>query len=245
MTNRDSLDYDGLDGITQVPDKKSSWYSSPWLFALALIPLAGAFLLFGSKDQPSTSTPAEQTKDAASLSTSQFSPITSLTPAAETPPLTETMTNPISDQQTPMSPNPDQTDIDEITPQPESISDSQKTDISSETTTPSLFTQQFKFDSSKLIPLSKTELSDLVNAAKTCPNQIKLTGHTCNIGDIPFNQELGMARAKAVKKLLIANGFSAQKISTFSDGMNKPIASNDTRSGKAINRRVELRCLDN
>jgi len=107
-----------------------------------------------------------------------------------------------------------------------------------------LYTVHFKLDSSKLKSLSTTEVSDLLNAAQRCEKQIKLTGHTCNLGTDSSNKILGLTRAKAVKKLLVNNGVEPQRIVTTSEGMNKPSASNDTQTGQALNRRTELSCLN-
>ena len=107
-----------------------------------------------------------------------------------------------------------------------------------------LFTVHFKFDSSKLKALSSQVTSDLLNAAKSCSKQIKLTGHTCNLGPDFGNSFLGMNRAKAVKKLLISLGIEPSRIVTTSEGMNQPAAPNDTTEGQALNRRTELTCLD-
>lgn len=107
-----------------------------------------------------------------------------------------------------------------------------------------LFTVHFKLDSSKLNALSSSESAELINAAKRCTKLIKLTGHTCNLGTDASNKTLGLTRAKAVRKLLLNNGFDANRIITTSEGMNNPIASNDTPAGQALNRRTELSCQD-
>ncbi|OAI07837.1 OmpA family protein [Methylomonas methanica] len=107
------------------------------------------------------------------------------------------------------------------------------------------FTVYFKFDSSKLTPESANSANELLSAAKSCQNRIKLNGHTCNLGSDAANIQLGLTRANAVKKLLIANGIGAKVILTASEGMRKPAAPNDTKEGQALNRRVELQCVDN
>ncbi|MCQ8116441.1 OmpA family protein [Methylomonas rosea] len=107
------------------------------------------------------------------------------------------------------------------------------------------FTVYFKFDSSKLTPESANSANELLSAAKNCRNLIKLNGHTCNLGSDAANLQLGLTRANAVKKLLIASGIGAKAILTASEGMRKPAAPNDTKEGQALNRRVELQCVDN
>lgn len=107
------------------------------------------------------------------------------------------------------------------------------------------FTVYFKFDSSKLTLASVNSANELLSAAKNCQNLIKLNGHTCNLGSDAANLQLGLMRANAVKKLLIANGIGATAILTTSEGMRRPAAPNDTKEGQALNRRVELQCVDN
>ncbi len=167
-----------------------------------------------------------------------------------------------SDQDSLNEPNPQQSPIDhpiEYNPASAAI-DTQKADsaisppVSSQpidslndlkkTGAEPLFTVHFKFDSSKLKSLTSNEISDLLNAAKSCSKQIKLTGHTCSLGSDSSNSFLGLTRAKAVKKLLISLGIEPNRIVTTSEGMNQPTAPNDTKEGQALNRRTELTCLE-
>jgi outer membrane protein OmpA-like peptidoglycan-associated protein len=70
--------------------------------------------------------------------------------------------------------------------------------------------------------------------------QVVITGHTCNDGNPPLNQKLGLARAMAVKDALVQKGIPAERIQVQSEGERKPIASNDTEPGKRKNRRAEI-----
>jgi OmpA-OmpF porin, OOP family len=236
MSKQSSLDYDGLDGILQSSSSKARWYRSAWIFALAIIPLIGAFLLFRSNPQQPTSTLPLKPNNTPSL----------INPPTEKLPLPlATTSNSISHQQAPSTLDSNQPNVPEMVAETKPIQvDDSKIDLPPMTSTESLFTLHFSFDSSKLSALSKTQLTNLINAAKSCPNQIELAGHTCNIGNAASNQILGLTRAKAVKKLLMANGIAAQKIITLSRGMDSPITSNDSVTGQKLNRRVELTCQD-
>ncbi|UCE87885.1 MAG: OmpA family protein, partial [Deltaproteobacteria bacterium] len=55
---------------------------------------------------------------------------------------------------------------------------------------------------------------------------------------------LSERRAEAVKSYLAENGVGANRLSVQGFGESNPIASNDTRDGRALNRRVELKVLD-
>lgn len=239
MSKQGSLDYDGLDGILQSSSSKARWYGSPWIFALAIIPLIGAFLLFRANPQQPISALPLKPNNAPSIINHQAPP-TEVLPL----PLTTT-SNSISQQQASNTLDSTQPNVTEMVAETKPILvDDSKIDASPMASIESLFTLHFSFDSSKLKALSKTQLTDLINAAKSCPNQIELTGHTCNIGNAASNQILGLTRAKAVKKLLMANGIAEQKIITLSRGMDRPITSNDSVTGQKMNRRVELTCQD-
>ena len=106
------------------------------------------------------------------------------------------------------------------------------------------FTLYFAFDSARLSRLSAQQTTGLLGSAKACQGSIKLVGHTCNLGPGASNLLLGQARAGSVKKWLIRNGIAAERILAASEGMSKPVAPNDTKAGQALNRRVELYCLD-
>lgn len=68
--------------------------------------------------------------------------------------------------------------------------------------------------------------------------QLRVEGHTDNIGTGEFNQRLSMRRAEAVAREFAARGLSRASITTVGHGMAKPIADNKTEAGRAQNRRV-------
>jgi outer membrane protein OmpA-like peptidoglycan-associated protein len=72
---------------------------------------------------------------------------------------------------------------------------------------------------------------------------IEVVGHTDDVGDDDYNQELSEQRAKVVANYLIETGVPAYKISTVGAGEMMPIASNNTPEGRAENRRVEILVL--
>lgn len=67
-----------------------------------------------------------------------------------------------------------------------------------------------------------------------------LVGHTDNIGNATYNQELSQNRCQSVKDYLLKKGFKAKQIAYEGKGYEAPVASNVTDEGKAKNRRVEL-----
>jgi len=74
--------------------------------------------------------------------------------------------------------------------------------------------------------------------------RIIVEGHTDNVGGNAFNLQLSEARAESVRNALIEQGVSPNLISAVGYGQSKPVASNDTRQGRAQNRRVEIVVLN-
>ena len=73
------------------------------------------------------------------------------------------------------------------------------------------------------------------------PNaKFTVEGHTDSVGNAKNNMRLSEARALSVKSYLVENGVDEFKLSSAGFGEDKPVASNDTRSGRAQNRRVEI-----
>lgn len=99
----------------------------------------------------------------------------------------------------------------------------------------------FEPASTRLTPESSATVTDLAVVLKAYPNaQVELIGHTDNTGTPESNQALSLARADAVKGMLVNAGVVAERISTKGAGQNQPVASNDTEEGRARNRRLEL-----
>ncbi|TVR79208.1 MAG: OmpA family protein [Chitinophagaceae bacterium] len=72
---------------------------------------------------------------------------------------------------------------------------------------------------------------------------IKLEGHTDNIGGAEFNMNLSRSRAKSIKRFLTDRGISGERIIVEYYGEEKPIADNDTPEGRQRNRRVEMQII--
>lgn len=72
---------------------------------------------------------------------------------------------------------------------------------------------------------------------------IEIAGHTDSTGSESLNQALSERRANAVSQYLISRGVTQARTITIGGGEKYPVASNDTESGRALNRRVELTLL--
>lgn len=100
----------------------------------------------------------------------------------------------------------------------------------------------FDFDKSNLKPEGKDTLNTLVRdmGDLNAVANIEAVGHTDSIGTDEYNQGLSERRAATVKDYLVDQGVPGDKIETQGMGESNPIATNQTREGRAKNRRVEI-----
>ncbi len=88
------------------------------------------------------------------------------------------------------------------------------------------------------VPMRINAIAEIV---KKFPNSdLTIEGHTDNVGSERGNQKLSEERATAVKNALIERGVSSNKIKSVGYGESKPIATNKTAAGRALNRRTEI-----
>ncbi len=73
---------------------------------------------------------------------------------------------------------------------------------------------------------------------------IIVEGHTDNHGSKKLNDKLSLDRAKSVKSFLIDMGVEKTRLTAKGLGFSAPVASNDTKAGRAKNRRVDLIIVD-
>ncbi|AOW08540.1 OmpA family protein [Flavobacterium gilvum] len=77
---------------------------------------------------------------------------------------------------------------------------------------------------------------------KNYPNaKFAIEGHTDNTGSAKLNQKLSEARAKVVMDKLIEKGVNPANLTSAGYGSSKPVATNKTKEGRALNRRTEIR----
>lgn len=99
----------------------------------------------------------------------------------------------------------------------------------------------FDFDKSKLKKESEVELNKLADYLTANKGlKIEIGGHTDNRGSESYNELLSSSRAKAVYDYLISKGIDSKRMAYKGYGMSKPIATNDTEEGRALNRRTEF-----
>jgi outer membrane protein OmpA-like peptidoglycan-associated protein len=99
---------------------------------------------------------------------------------------------------------------------------------------------KFPVDSSVLSPEATTRLLDFVTKLKTDNKNVylEIQGHTDATGSKYENMKLGQERADAVRLYMNQQGVPLNRMSTISYGDTSPVAPNNTKEGRAQNRRV-------
>jgi OmpA-OmpF porin, OOP family len=104
----------------------------------------------------------------------------------------------------------------------------------------------FDTGSFELLPTSNASLNLLTEWMLNNPQiKIKLEGHTDSQGDPDANEELSLQRVLAVKKHLTTNNVNEKNIKVEGFGGRKPLNTNTTDTDRRLNRRVEIRILEN
>lgn len=102
----------------------------------------------------------------------------------------------------------------------------------------------FDFNKTTLLPESFPELNKVVSFILENNIQlIEIGGHTDSEGTEAYNQKLSDGRAKSVVDYLITQGVPSTRLQSHGYGELKPIDTNRTEEGRAINRRVEFTLL--
>jgi peptidoglycan-associated lipoprotein len=104
----------------------------------------------------------------------------------------------------------------------------------------------FKFGQTTLPDDAKAKLDEMVNQLKADAKNIfiEIEGHTDNVGSVEGNERLGMERGETVKRYLYEqHQIPLHKMNVISFGEEKPVAPNNTRDGRAMNRRVVIKVL--
>jgi len=84
-------------------------------------------------------------------------------------------------------------------------------------------------------------LNNIIGILKEYPNaRFSIDGHTDSVGSETLNQKLSQERASSVMNYLITNGIASNRLTHQGFGESTPLDSNNTRAGRANNRRVEI-----
>ena len=99
----------------------------------------------------------------------------------------------------------------------------------------------FESGTADLREVSIIEITKLEEILKTNAElELKIIGHTDDVGKDADNLILSQERARSVKRALVELGVNEARISTEGKGESRPVADNDTEKGRLTNRRTEF-----
>jgi outer membrane protein OmpA-like peptidoglycan-associated protein len=103
---------------------------------------------------------------------------------------------------------------------------------------------QFDFNSATLQNTSFNELNSLVDFLMEHKEiRVEISGHTDNIGEDEYNNQLSRYRAESVTGYLIEKGVDENRFQTFGYGKSQPLVQGNSEDSRKINRRVEVRFI--
>ena len=104
-----------------------------------------------------------------------------------------------------------------------------------------MYITNFEFNRAKIKPKFFQPLDKAAEILIRNPQiAVQVQGHTDARGSVEYNKRLSLKRAEAVVRYLIEKGVKPDQLSAAGYGAERPIATNDTDSGRAMNRRVQL-----
>jgi outer membrane protein OmpA-like peptidoglycan-associated protein len=99
----------------------------------------------------------------------------------------------------------------------------------------------FETGREELSPAARKQLDIVANELRSNPDlSTVIEGFADVRGDEEQNLELSERRANTVREYLSSRGVDAERLQTVGLGENHPVASNETPTGRAANRRVEI-----
>lgn len=104
----------------------------------------------------------------------------------------------------------------------------------------------FAVNSSQLDASAMQPLDKLASFLKEHPSdRVRIAGYTDNSGSATYNRQLSKERAEAVQSAMVQRGINPSRMTAVGHGEQNPVASNQTKSGRQQNRRVEFTILSN
>jgi OOP family OmpA-OmpF porin len=104
---------------------------------------------------------------------------------------------------------------------------------------------EFDNDKDTLRPASLTTLDEVAASLKDWSGvRLEVQGHCSEPGSEAHNMDLSRRRAAAVKTYLVSSGIPASRLEANGYGESRPIAGNNTKAGRQLNRRVELHVIE-
>ncbi|MEP7194884.1 MAG: OmpA family protein [Saprospiraceae bacterium] len=102
----------------------------------------------------------------------------------------------------------------------------------------------FKSDSSNIDSASYTVLEEVYDFLIKNPKiKIEIGGHTNAIPPHEYCDKLSSNRAQTVREYILKKGISSDRITSRGYGKRVPISTNDTKAGRILNQRVEIKII--
>lgn len=100
----------------------------------------------------------------------------------------------------------------------------------------------FEFNSARLTANAQRLMENVVAFLRNDPSAaVAISGHTDSKGSDAYNLKLSRARANEVRDYLVGYGIDGSRLQAAGYGESRPVASNDSDSGRELNRRVEFK----
>lgn len=104
----------------------------------------------------------------------------------------------------------------------------------------------FEFNKDNLKPEFRTTIADFARQLLNVDiRQLRVEGHSDNVGAADYNLTLSQRRADVVADAFVTDGFAPRDVERKGFGATHPAADNGTPEGRAQNRRVEIIVLSN
>lgn len=108
-------------------------------------------------------------------------------------------------------------------------------------TKPSHIAVKFEFARADVLLNQLQAVEVIARWLKSTGRDLLLVGHTDSLGSPAYNMQLSLKRAEQVKKVLVEQfGLHASRFQVVGVGSAEPVANNQTRQGRELNRRVEF-----
>ena len=90
-------------------------------------------------------------------------------------------------------------------------------------------------------PNMRPILDQFASGLASQPNtEVRIIGHTDSVGSDEYNDRLSRERAESTRQYLVERGVNPRQIQIAGRGEHEPVADNNSESGRARNRRVEI-----
>jgi outer membrane protein OmpA-like peptidoglycan-associated protein len=104
---------------------------------------------------------------------------------------------------------------------------------------------EFEFDQFMLKTSSYAQLNNMVSYLHNNPDlNIRLSGHTDDLGNDQYNSVLSLNRAQSVATYLCNHGISKTRIETLGYGKTLPLVAGTDDASRRKNRRVEVKFME-